>query len=195
MASFTSAEQCDVRGIAGAERLDELIYLSLLNADHLPGPQTSRLTPQLYAQVEESGPAISRSPGTAQKQTVATVTKGQIEDDILIIGRDGKTMWLCFSANFSPGWNNVALKFNPPGGRYGLCLHEVKLLGPGDETPQPLPNLLRSPANLAPAAKVEASSVHDGYRADVLTELDLTAAGTPARLGPDRRRHIESPEP
>lgn len=29
-------------------RLDELIYLSLLNADHLPGPKVSRLGPLLY---------------------------------------------------------------------------------------------------------------------------------------------------
>jgi len=40
---------------------------------------------------------------------------------------DGKTLWLCYSANFSPGWNGVKLEFNPPGRRYGLCLHEVKL--------------------------------------------------------------------
>jgi hypothetical protein len=45
------------------------------------------------------------------------------------ISPDGKSLWLCYSANFSPGWNGVDLKFNPPGGRYGLCLHEVKLLG------------------------------------------------------------------
>ncbi|GAG01095.1 unnamed protein product, partial [marine sediment metagenome] len=42
---------------------------------------------------------------------------------------DGKTLWLCYSANFSPGLNGVKLAFNPPGGRYGLCLHEVRLLG------------------------------------------------------------------
>jgi hypothetical protein len=44
------------------------------------------------------------------------------------ISVDGRTLWLCYSANFSPGWNGVILKVNPPGGRYGLCLHEVKLL-------------------------------------------------------------------
>jgi hypothetical protein len=49
------------------------------------------------------------------------------------ISPDGKTLWLCYSANFSPGWNGVKLSFNPPGGRYGLCLHEVRLLGPGDK--------------------------------------------------------------
>jgi hypothetical protein len=44
------------------------------------------------------------------------------------ISTDGKSLWLCYSANFSPGWNGVDLKFNPPGGRYGLSLHEVRLL-------------------------------------------------------------------
>lgn len=44
------------------------------------------------------------------------------------ISPDGKKLWLCYSANFSPGWNGVELKINPPGGRYGLCLHETELL-------------------------------------------------------------------
>jgi hypothetical protein len=48
------------------------------------------------------------------------------------ISKDRKTLWLCYSANFSRGWNDVKLEFNPPGGRYGLCLHEVRLLGPDD---------------------------------------------------------------
>ncbi|MCP4196650.1 MAG: hypothetical protein GY762_05810 [Proteobacteria bacterium] len=48
------------------------------------------------------------------------------------ISDNGKSMWLCYSANFSNGWNGVELKFNPPGGRYGLCLHEIRLLGPED---------------------------------------------------------------
>ena len=48
------------------------------------------------------------------------------------ISEDGRTLWLCYSANFSPGWNDVKLEFNPPGGRYGLSLHEVRLLGPND---------------------------------------------------------------
>ena len=46
------------------------------------------------------------------------------------LSADGKTLWLCYSANFSSGWNGVDLKINPPGGRYGLSLHEVRLLGP-----------------------------------------------------------------
>lgn len=44
------------------------------------------------------------------------------------ISPDGRTLWLCYSANFSPGWNGVQLDVNPPGGRYGLCLHEIRLL-------------------------------------------------------------------
>ena len=50
------------------------------------------------------------------------------------ISEDGRTLWLCYSANFSRGWNGVKLNFNPPGGRYGLCLHEVRLLGPSDNS-------------------------------------------------------------
>lgn len=49
------------------------------------------------------------------------------------INTDGRTLWLCYSANFSPDWNGVKLEFNPPGGRYGLCLHELRLLRPEDE--------------------------------------------------------------
>jgi len=51
------------------------------------------------------------------------------------ISPDGRTLWLCYSANFSPGWNDVKLDLNPPGGRYGLCLHEVKLLTPEERPP------------------------------------------------------------
>lgn len=43
------------------ERLDELIYLTMFNADHLPGPHSSRLGPQLY----EKGTAVKR-PETAK---------------------------------------------------------------------------------------------------------------------------------
>ena len=51
------------------------------------------------------------------------------------INPDGCTLWLCYSANFSPVCNGVELEFNPPGGRYGLCLHEVRLLKPGERPP------------------------------------------------------------
>jgi len=50
------------------------------------------------------------------------------------ISKDSRTLWLCYSANFSRGWNGVKLNFNPPGGRYGLCLHEVNLLDTSDNS-------------------------------------------------------------
>ena len=41
-------------------------------------------------------------------------------------------MWLAYSANFTNNngkkLNGIDLKINPPGGRYGFSLHEVKLL-------------------------------------------------------------------
>jgi len=45
------------------------------------------------------------------------------------ISRDGRTFWICYSAN----WMNVAQNrevhpFNPPGGSYAMSLHEVRLL-------------------------------------------------------------------
>jgi hypothetical protein len=49
------------------------------------------------------------------------------------ISPNGKTLWLCYSANFAPNWNNMKLSLNPPGGRYGLCLHEVQLFAPEEE--------------------------------------------------------------
>ena len=46
---------------------------------------------------------------------------------------DGRSLWLCFSANFTrnpKAWNNLAVEMDPPGGQYGLCLFEVRLLAP-----------------------------------------------------------------
>jgi len=39
------------------------------------------------------------------------------------ISPDGRTAWLCYSANFTRNQ-----KTNPPGSRYGMCLQEIKLL-------------------------------------------------------------------
>lgn len=44
------------------------------------------------------------------------------------ISKDGHTMWICYSGNFATGWNDVEIKVNPPGSRYGLVLQEVELL-------------------------------------------------------------------
>jgi hypothetical protein len=46
------------------------------------------------------------------------------------ISADGRTAWLCYSANFASDWNDESIKSNPPGSHYGLVLQEVKLLAP-----------------------------------------------------------------
>lgn len=60
------------------------------------------------------------------------------------IGAEGRTLWLCYAANFSGGWRGVAFRSNPPGSRYGMCLQEVKLLTPGDTS---VPNALKVSVN------------------------------------------------
>lgn len=54
------------------------------------------------------------------------------------ISDDGRTLWLADSANFTTNngkkLNGIDLKINPPGGRYGLSLHELHLLGPKNQT-------------------------------------------------------------
>jgi len=44
------------------------------------------------------------------------------------ISDDGRTAWLCCSANFAKDWNNMKIEENPPGSHYGLVLQEVVLL-------------------------------------------------------------------
>ncbi len=44
------------------------------------------------------------------------------------ISEDGRTMWLCYATNFTNGWLGTKLKANPAGGRYAMCLQEVKLV-------------------------------------------------------------------
>lgn len=83
------------------------------------------------------------------------------------ISLDGKTFWLCYSANFSDGWNGEPpLKSNPPGSGYGLCLQEVRLLAPGESAPKSKPNPLLAANNVARKAKVKASSCFDGYHGE-----------------------------
>jgi len=92
------------------------------------------------------------------------------------INKDGRTLWLCYSANFAPDWNGMKLKINPPGGRYGLCLHEVKLLAPG-EKPAIAPSPLAGRENVARTAQIEVSSVYDGY--DAKGAIDGVIGGFP----------------
>lgn len=41
---------------------------------------------------------------------------------------DGRTMWLCYSANFTNGWLHTDYAIDPPGSRYGMCLQEIRLI-------------------------------------------------------------------
>lgn len=87
------------------------------------------------------------------------------------ISSDGKTFWLCYSANFCDGYNGEApLKVNPPGSGYGLSWQEVRLLASGEETPKSKPNPLLAERNIARKAKVEVSSCFADYRGEGATD-------------------------
>ncbi|MEO8391635.1 MAG: hypothetical protein ABI700_01455 [Chloroflexota bacterium] len=45
------------------------------------------------------------------------------------ISADGKTIWLCYSANFTNLAFGTSIRSNPPGSSYALCLQEVYLDG------------------------------------------------------------------
>jgi hypothetical protein len=46
------------------------------------------------------------------------------------ISPDGRTAWLCYSANFAPDWNGEKILSKPPGSRYGLVLQKIRLVMP-----------------------------------------------------------------
>ncbi|HEY9174911.1 MAG TPA: hypothetical protein VI136_21690 [Verrucomicrobiae bacterium] len=83
------------------------------------------------------------------------------------ISADGRTLWLCYSANFSSGWGGITFRSRPPGSRYAMCLQEVKLLTPDDATE---PDALNGPDNIAGEARVSVSSAHSGYAAAAVTD-------------------------
>jgi glycerol-3-phosphate dehydrogenase len=69
------------------ERLDELIYLDLLNADHLPGPASSRLASTNYAPADLTNPRNNLEPA----QHDAGLPAGACQDrqpglDVLVVG-------------------------------------------------------------------------------------------------------------
>lgn len=92
------------------------------------------------------------------------------------ISGDGRGMWLCYSANFTSGWWGKKLRCDPPAGRYGMCLQQLRLLAPADPVPT---GPLVDAANIAPQATVTVSSVHSGpYTAEAA--VDGIVAGFPA---------------
>ncbi|MBC7350993.1 MAG: hypothetical protein H5U08_01435 [Thermogutta sp.] len=91
------------------------------------------------------------------------------------ISADGKTMWLCYSANFARNWRNPPIvRENPPGSRYAMCLQEVRLFS-REEMPPDSP--LSARHNLARTASVTASSTYPGYRCEAA--CDGVVAGFP----------------
>lgn len=90
------------------------------------------------------------------------------------IGADGRTLWLCYAANFSSGWGGVTFFPRPAGSRYGMCLQEIRLLGPTDSAPA---NPLDDPKNIAPFARLSGGSVHPDY--DLQAAVDGVVGGFP----------------
>lgn len=78
------------------------------------------------------------------------------------IGKDGRTLWLCYAANFASGGWPAGWRPNPPGSRYGMCLQQVRLIST-DEPKSSSP--LHSQDNIAAQATVTVSSTHAGYSA------------------------------
>jgi hypothetical protein len=81
------------------------------------------------------------------------------------LSEDGRTPWLCYSANFTPVQKDGAwIRFKPRGSSYSMCLQETRLLANGDPIPQHPVNDIHF--NLAPLAQIQASSTYPGYSVD-----------------------------
>ena len=78
------------------------------------------------------------------------------------IGRDGRTVWLCYAANFADGDPP-----DPPGSRYGMCLRRLRLMSPTDPRPA---GELGGIDNVARRARAIVSSTYKGYSAVGLTD-------------------------
>ena len=93
------------------------------------------------------------------------------------ISADGRTLWLCYAANFSSGWGGVVFQSNPRGSRYAMCLQEILL---GSEKTPPAASVLERGDNLARTAAISVSSTHPDYSANGLT--DAFVAGYPGDI-------------
>lgn len=83
------------------------------------------------------------------------------------IGADGRTFWLCYSANFTNGYAGTRWWSRPAGSNYHMCLQEASILGPDDPAPE---DPLGSLQNVARSADVRTSSTHPGYQDGALTD-------------------------
>ena len=93
------------------------------------------------------------------------------------ISKDGRTLWLCYAANFAASWKEPRLLSVPRGSRYGMCLQQIRLFRPNESIPRsPLLTL----TNLARMADITVSSVHPGY--DVEGLVDGVVSGYPKQI-------------
>ena len=81
------------------------------------------------------------------------------------IAGDGRSLWLCYSANFSSGWGGTTFKARPTGSRYAMCLQDLRLLSPAE-----LQSASGQAGNLAREATVTVSSTHPDYSAAGATD-------------------------
>ncbi|VGO18829.1 discoidin domain-containing protein [Pontiella sulfatireligans] len=95
------------------------------------------------------------------------------------IGDDGKTAWLCHSANFSMGRNGHKFGVKPEGGRYGLSLHQIRFLSKGELVPEPVdkrdPDILEK--SIAGTAQVSVSSTLPGTSAEAAVDGKIESEG------------------
>lgn len=88
------------------------------------------------------------------------------------ISKDGKTFWLCYSANFDRQYRGIPKFESPAGSDYALVLQEVRVIDSNESVPvaKEPSNFLNSPDNLALIANVKSSSNYEGYRAKGATD-------------------------
>jgi hypothetical protein len=97
------------------------------------------------------------------------------------ISRDGRTLWLCYAANYVNQGPGVQFAEDPAGSHYGMCLQEVKLLSRKDVI---YPDILKTEDNIARRAQVTASSIYRDTSAEAA--VDGAVGGWP--LDNDLRR-------
>ncbi|HNQ90035.1 MAG TPA: hypothetical protein PKM73_15570 [Verrucomicrobiota bacterium] len=100
------------------------------------------------------------------------------------ISSDGRSLWLCYAANFSSGWGGTTFRSRPPGSRYAMCLQEIRLL-----TPSEVRKAAIQPNNIARDALVTVSSTHPDYSPAGAT--DGVVGGYPGQIRQEWASHAE----
>lgn len=101
------------------------------------------------------------------------------------IGRDGRTVWLCFSDDWVRKHPS-----DPPGTRYAMCLYEMRLLGPKDRIARPPRDFLKDESNVARRSTATASSSYPRY--SPAGAVDGAVGGYPGDIRHEWASHNES---